>query len=196
MVSKRIWRGKKKPQLDWSYFFVLHSADTSCKLWLKSLLSDNLKHSIYFCTTLFKKLIFKKHLVLLFCMAKILHFTLSAKFSIIHGDLVSRNSSETFFLCWFFFVVEGDFLIGCIYQSHLQNTHESICISIVTAKSGISKMSELRHMCRSWQCPPNFFYFTRPQIKSLYRFRPYTLTFLRDPLPEPRLIWIIYKIES
>ena len=37
-------------------------------------------------------------------------------------------------------------------------------------KSATLKMSEFGHMCRSWQCPPNSFFFTRTQIKSLYRF--------------------------
>ena len=172
VVSKRIWRGKKKPELGWSYFSALHSVDASCKFWLKILLFDNLKHSFYFSATLFKNLIFEKHFVLLFCMEKILHFTLSAKFSIFYGNLVSRFQVKHFFMCWFVFVVEGNFLIGCIYQSHLQNTHWSICILIVTPKSAILEMSGFGRMCRSWQCPPNFFYFNRTQIKSLYRFRP------------------------
>ena len=176
VVSKSTWRGKLgfpgKPELGWSYFSALHFVDTSCKFWLKILHSDNLRHSFYFSATLFKNLIFEKHFVLRFCMEKILHFTLSAKFCIFHGDLVSRFQVKHFFMCWFIFVVEGNFLIGCIYQSHLQNTHRSICILIVNPKTAILEMSGFGSMCRSWQCPPNFFYFTRTQVKSLYRFRP------------------------
>ena len=88
MISKRTWRGKKKPELGWSYFSALHSSDTSCKFRLNILLSDNLKHNFCFSTTLFKNLISEKHCVLLFCMKKILHFALPAKFCIFHEDLV------------------------------------------------------------------------------------------------------------
>ena len=88
MISKRTWRGKRKPELGWSYFSALHSIDTSCKFRLNILLSDNLKHNFHFSTTLFKNLIFEKHCVLLFCMKKILHFALPAKFCIFHEDLV------------------------------------------------------------------------------------------------------------
>ena len=41
-------------------------------------------------------------------------------------------------------------------------------------------MSEFGHMRRSWECSPNFFDFaSRNQIKSLYKFRLWTLTFQR-----------------
>ena len=48
-------------------------------------------------------------------------------------------------------------------------------------KSAILKISEIWEMCRSGQCPPRFFRFKRT------RFGRYTMIFLRDPVPEPRL---------
>ena len=103
VISKRIWRGKEKPELGWSYFSTLHFVDTSWKFQLKILLSGNLKHKSYFSTILFKNLIFKKHRALLFCMMKILHFVSPAKFCIFHGDLVSRFQVKHFFFVVIYF---------------------------------------------------------------------------------------------
>ena len=68
------------------------------------------------------------------------------------------------------FMVEDNFFIGWIYQSHFQNTNTSICILIVTPKSPILEMPEFKHMCWLWKCPTNFFLFTKTQIRHLNKF--------------------------
>ena len=54
-------------------------------------------------------------------------------------------------------------------------------------KSAILKISEIWEMCRSGQCTPRFFRFKRTRLISSNLFGRYTMIFLRDPVPEPRL---------
>ena len=111
---------KKKPELGWYYFSALHSVDTSCKI----LLFHNLEQNFHFSTTLFKNLIFEKHRVLFFCMKKILHFALPAKFYIFLRDLDSRFQTKPFFVVINFCGERQLFLWLNLWNSSLKYTHK------------------------------------------------------------------------